>query len=63
MTPLTEIKQSYGRYLQYEDAAQIERRNLKTLIKKARQERYTFKRIGEVLNMSPQAIYQILNKK
>ena len=63
MTPLTEITKAYNAWQDADAKAKLKRANLKQKILNARDERYTFQRIADVLKVTPQAISQITKKE
>lgn len=62
MTPLTEIVIAYNKWQLLEKETKLERSVLRQKIVNARDERYTLQRIADLLNVTPQAIHQMIKK-
>lgn len=60
MTPLTEIKIAQNKVTEIEQNLKLERDKLLRTIIKAKQERYTLKRIAEVLGTTPQYVHKLI---
>ena len=59
MTPLTEIKIAQNKVTEIEQNLKLERDKLLRTIIKAKQERYTLKRIAEVLGTTPPDVHKL----
>lgn len=63
MTPLIKTKSAYLRYKDSIEWKQNARRDLRETIMEARAERYTLQNIADILEITPQAVNQIIKKE
>lgn len=62
MTPLTKVQQAHNNYLQASDAKTEARHILAKAVADARQQGISLKRIGELLDSSEQAVWNIVSR-